>query len=86
MKVGGAYAGDLHLEDLLHRGFDFDLVRIARDLEGQSLVIFLQVGALLGNYRQSQDAVCFLCHRLSTSWTCRIASFEKMSTSWLTTS
>src|SRR5437867_2271660 len=47
VKVGGADAGDFHLEEFLYGVPDFLLSRVSQDLEGQRLQVLLHEGALL---------------------------------------
>src|ERR687886_424023 len=50
---------DPHIEGLLHRLADLDLVRLAMDLEGV-LTLLHQVGALLGDQRPDQHVAVAL--------------------------
>src|SRR5260370_251152 len=72
----GAHVRHLHVEDLLHRVADLHLVGVHRHLEGDHVVGFLLLHALLGHQRAHQHRPG-VSHGLSVSCRANTAAFPK---------
>src|SRR5260370_11255685 len=77
----GARVRHLHVEDLLHRLADLHLVGVHRHLEGDHVVGFLLLHALLGHQRAHQHRPG-VSHGLSVSCRVSSAAFSKTSRSF----
>src|SRR6266851_2125738 len=66
LEGGGADVGHLHVEHLLDRGADLDLVGVGMHAEGDRVVRFLLLHALLGHQRPDDD-LARRSHRASAS-------------------
>src|SRR3989441_2508603 len=62
-----AHRVHLHVEDRLDRALDFDLVRIAGDLEEVPVLLLAKPGALLGDHRAADDGAWLTAHAFTRS-------------------
>src|SRR2546426_9246544 len=67
VHADGAHRIHLHVEDRLNGPLDFNLVRVARDLEEIPVLLLADTGSFLGNHRPAHDGAGFAVHAFTRS-------------------